>query len=164
VRSILREKTSDFFVMLQYDKADWLKFWNLYCSENREFMKGYIEKYQLNDEGVKEILQGYERPFLDQIKQKNEQIKHLKQATVKNLNKSSKELELIKEDFVIFLIGALGIEDVSFIERKDKHLILIDLVSLGKNQRIDDLQNIVLGSAYAIRDRINTKEKNLEEI
>ncbi len=164
MRSILREKSSDFFVILQHDKDDWYQFWCDYCNENSEFMDGYEEKYRLNSIEIKKILENFGRPFLDKIKQKNEQIKHLKQGAARSLNKNSRDLELKKEDFVIFLMGALGIEDETIIKRENKYLILIDLVSLGKNNRIDELENIVLNSAYEIRRKINEKEKDLEEI
>jgi GAF domain-containing protein len=164
VRSILRERSTDFFVILQHDKADWYDFWVNYCNENEDFMEGYAEHFNLDEKKIREILNEFDRPFLDKIKQKNEQIRHLKHASARGLNKNNQKLELIKEDFVIFLIGALGLDDAAVIEKNGKNIILIDLVSLGKNDRIDGLENVVLNSAYTIREEINKKEKNLEEI
>ena len=160
MRSILREKSQDFFSILKYDKANWIDFWNEYCQENREFMCGYTQTLGLSDKKVESILTNTERPFLDKIKQKNEQIKHLKLKAAKTLNQFSKELELTKEDFVLYLIGALGITDTISFNNKDCIIVLIDIVALYKNNKIEELQDIVLLSAKKARKNIN--EKTLE--
>jgi len=155
LRSILREKSQDFFCILQYDQADWLTFWNQYCFENRDFMSGYTKTLELDTPKIEKILTQTKRPFLDKIKQKNDEIKHLKQRSAKALNLSCKELELEREDFVIYLIGALGIQDTVSFSAKEKVMILIDLVSLFKNNRIENLEEIVLSSAKQARRNIN---------
>lgn len=159
MRSILREKSQDFFTILQHDRSEWLTFWKEYCFENKEFMSGYINTLALNDDTLEKIFKNTGRPFLDRIKQKNDEIKHLKQKAAKTLNKFGSELELTKEDFVIFLIGALGIKDVVTYESDERLIILIDIVSLFKNERIEQLQEIVLFSAKDARKTLNQKQE-----
>lgn len=159
MRSILREKSQDFFSILQHDKSEWVDFWNQYCQENREFMIGYSQSLGLSDKKVESILTNTERPFLDKIKQKNDQIKHLKQKAAKTLNQFSKELELTKEDFVLYLIGALGITDTIACKNNNRVIVLIDIVSLYKNNKIEELQDIVLFSAKKARKSINEKSQ-----
>jgi len=120
-------------------------------------MCGYTQTLGLSDKKVESILTNTERPFLDKIKQKNEQIKHLKLKAAKTLNQFSKELELTKEDFVLYLIGALGITDTISFNNKDRIIVLIDIVALYKNNKIEELQDIVLLSAKKARKNINEK-------
>ncbi len=159
LRSILREKSQDFFTILQHDKSEWMDFWNQYCQENKEFMNGYTQALGLSDKKIETILTNTARPFLDRIKQKNEQIKHLKQKAAKTLNQFSQELELTKEDFVLYLVGALGINDTIAFNNNDRVIVLIDIVALYKNNKIDELQNIVLTSAKKARKSINEKSQ-----
>ena len=155
MRSILREKSQDYFSILKHDKSHWVAFWEKYCQENAEFMSGYARALDLGKEEVASILKETNRPFLDKIKQKNEQIKHLKQNAAKTLNLYNEELELSKEDFVIYLIGALGIQDTISFKTKDRMICLIDIVSLYKNCKMEELQNITLFTAKKARKLIN---------
>ncbi|MDN5359522.1 MAG: L-methionine (R)-S-oxide reductase [Thermotogaceae bacterium] len=159
MRSILREKSQDFFRILQHDRSEWKDFWKEYCEENREFMSGYNKKLALDDNTLDKILKNTGRPFLDRIKQKNDEIKHLKQKAAKIINEFSLELELTQEDFVIYLIGALGIKDVVTFESDEGLIVLIDIVSLCKNNRIEQLQDIVLVSAKDARRILNQKQE-----
>jgi len=159
LRSILREKSQDYFSILQHDRSEWMTFWKQYLIEHREIMNGYVEQLALDDVKTGEIFKDTTRPFLDQIKQKNDEIKHLKQKASKTLNRFSKELELTKEDFVIYLIGALGIQDVVTFESEERLIVLIDIVSLYKNNRIEQLQEIVLLSAQNARKTLNQKQE-----
>lgn len=159
MRSILREKSQDYFSILQHDRSEWMTFWKQYLIEHREIMNGYVEQLALDCVKTGEIFKDTTRPFLDQIKQKNDEIKHLKQKASKTLNRFSKELELTKEDFVIYLIGALGIQDVVTFESEERLIVLIDIVSLYKNNRIEQLQEIVLLSAQNARKTLNQKQE-----
>ncbi len=159
MRSILREKSQDYFSILQHDSSEWMCFWKRYCLENKEFMSGYLKTLELDDNNVKKIFENTGRPFLDKIKQKNDEIKHLKQKSAKALNKFSKELELTKEDFVIYLIGALGIKEVVTFETKERLIVLIDIVSLCQNNKIEQLEEIVLFSAKEARKTLNQKQE-----
>lgn len=159
MRSILREKSQDYFSILQHDRSEWIDFWKKYCLENKEFMNGYIKQLNLSSEKIQIIFDNTTRPFLDQIRQENDKIKHLKQKAAKTLNHFSHELELIKEDFVIYLIGALGIQDVVTFESKDRLILLIDIVSICKNKKIELLQDIVLISAKDARRLLNQKQE-----
>ena len=157
MRSILREKSQDFFCILNHDKSHWLTFWKQYCQKNSEFMSGYAQALDLDEGKVASILKNTHRPFLDKIKQKNEQIKHLKQHAAKALNLCSEELELSKEDFVIYLIGALGIKDTISFKANDRIICLIDIVSLYKNGKIEELKDVALFVAKRARKIINEK-------
>jgi len=156
----LREKSQDFFGILQYDRSYWYKFWQVYCRENAVFMDGYNKTLDLDETRVQSILNDFSRPFLDGIKQKNEQIKHLKERSAKILNSHYRELELSKEDFVIYLIGALGLQDKVEFLGEEGGIILIDIVSLFKHNRIEQLQDIVLDSAKRFREN---REQNKQE-
>jgi hypothetical protein len=122
-------------------------------------MSGYNKKLALDDNTLDKILKNTGRPFLDRIKQKNDEIKHLKQKAAKIINEFSLELELTQEDFVIYLIGALGIKDVVTFESDEGLIVLIDIVSLCKNNRIEQLQDIVLVSAKDARRILNQKQE-----
>lgn len=155
MRSILREKSQDFFSILQYDRSQWLSFWEKYRKENKEIMSGYISALELTTERIETILATTRRPFLDKIKQKNDNLKHLKQKAAKTLNRCSEELSLSKEDFVIYLIGALGIKDVVVFNSGDRLIVLIDIVSLYQNNKIEQLQEIVFTAAKEARKALN---------
>lgn len=122
-------------------------------------MSGYLRTLELDDIRIKRIFENTGRPSLDRIRQKNDEIKHLKQKAAKALNEASEELELSKEDFVIYLIGALGIKEVVTFESKERLIILIDIVSLCQNNKIEQLEEIVLFSAKEARKILNQKQE-----
>jgi len=151
LRSVLRERSNRFFEILKYDKSDWYDFWKTYCEENSEFMSGYDVNTGVGDETAKSILKAMSRPFLDKINRKNHTIKHLKRKTAKEIHRRQKELGLSDADFTVYIIGAIGVKDVIKMTRENETIILIDIVSLYKNNRIDSLEDIILNSILEVK-------------
>ncbi len=164
MRSIFREKSIEFFDILKTDRSDWPVFWKKYCRVNKEFMNGYLKKHDLDHEKSIGYLNGFSRPFLDSLRQENESIREIKRDTVRNLARIGNELKLKESDFSLYLISALGIEDVTIVENIDGkgYIVLIDIVSLKKNGKIDELSDIAVFSAKKVRDIIDNgiKEEN----
>ncbi len=111
--------------------------------------------YQLEDTDVQTILDRFSRPFLDQIYQKNETIRHWKSQAAKSINRIQDELKLPKEDFSILMIGALGLEDVAILPTNGRFTGIIDIVSIIGHERIEDLPEVSVKLARSIRAKID---------
>jgi len=157
VRSILREKSMGFFEILDHDKKDWIIFWNSFCKNEYKIMKGYCEYYSLNNELVEKKLFSLGRPFLDNLKMKNENIKSIKAKTVKTLASLQGELKLTQEDFTIYMIGALGIDDAVMFDNDYERVVILDIVSMEKNGNLDKMPEIAKKSAFEARNYLDAR-------
>lgn len=157
MRSILLERSMEFFDILKYDRSDWPVFWRSYTNEFHTLFKAYTAYYQLEETDVHTILNGFSRPFLDRIYQKNETIRHWKSRAAKAINQIQGELKLPLEDFSILMLGALGIDDVAILPTNGSHTGIIDIVSIIGQERIELLPEIAVKLARSIRDKIDRK-------
>jgi len=152
LRSILQNKFDEFLEILKHDKTSWLDFWRSYRKKFEPIVFNYEKAHDLNDEKIEKILQSFSRAFLDSLKQRWEEIKHQgKRKVALELRKRSGELQLSKEDFVVFLFGGLGLSVSTVVKGSKEKVILIDLVKVWKDGKLGELERIVLESVKNFR-------------
>ncbi len=148
----------EFFAILKKDRKEWMHFWDDYKRKLPGIMIPYCAFYHLDEAKVCLSLERFSRPFLDRIYQKNETIRFWKAKAAKALSNKQEELKLVQEDFTIYMIGALGLEDRTFFPYSGKYIGVIDIVSVIANERIEELPSIAIGLAKEIRSSIDRKE------
>jgi len=158
MRSVLREKSSAFFEILEYNKKDWIRFWMKYLKEQKEFMPQYCLQYSIDYEEAEKILLEMERPFLDRLKTENEKLRSCKGKAAYLISSRKEELKLANADFTIFMAGALGIEDYSIIKKEGKAIVILDIVSLAKRNVLEKFADICVLSAYKAREELDFEE------
>jgi len=149
----------DFFDILKKDRKEWMHFWEDYKRRLPGIMIPYCAFYHLDEPRVRLSLDQFSRPFLDRIYQKNETIRFWKAKAAKALSHRQEELRLVQEDFTIYMIGALGLEDSAYFPNTGKYIGIIDIVSVIANERIEELPSIAIGIAKGIRSSIDREEK-----
>ncbi|HPE68030.1 MAG TPA: hypothetical protein P5560_01875 [Thermotogota bacterium] len=159
VRSILREKSFEFFEILRYDRSDWFGFWKSFRRKNGWLYDSYLGHHQMGDEEQEERLLSLSRPFLDQLYQKNLECHRLKGKTLRAISPHIQELELERSDFTLFLVGALGIEAYTIARKQDHAMVFLDLVALEKWGKLEGLPEIALEAARKARTYMDNVER-----
>ncbi|HDM70736.1 MAG TPA: GAF domain-containing protein, partial [Thermotogales bacterium] len=73
MRSILLDRSLHFFKILEYDKGEWFDFWrDRYRKSFPRVVPLYEKKHGLSDEKIREILESFNRSFLDRLRFKVE--------------------------------------------------------------------------------------------
>ncbi|MCD6450390.1 MAG: hypothetical protein J7L34_07795 [Thermotogaceae bacterium] len=152
MRSILQNHFDEFLEILKYDKTEWYEFWKDYRKRYGPIVPDYEKLHNLDEKIIKSILDSLTRPQLDKLKQYWDGTKAGEKRRVsKALRSHSEELELSKADFVVFLFGGLGISTFSIVNGLREKVILIDLVKVWKDGKIENLEEIVLNSVFKFR-------------
>ena len=158
MRSVLREKSRDFFEILRYDRRDWMMFWDRYISENREFMSGYCRALDLDREAVRAHLYAYERRYLDGLMAENEMIKSIKARTAKDLSALQEQLKLKQADFTVYMVGALGLREFIAYPGARGFVVLMDIITLKKHDRLMQMPERTVACIQQIRKIIDSSE------
>jgi GAF domain-containing protein len=153
MRSIIRDFTGEFFRILSWPKEKWPVFWDKYKGDHPRVFEEYSMKNCLTSEREKEILLSTERRYLDRLYQKWSQIGiEKKHDAVEELKHSVKELELNREDFVIQILGGLGIKNRLFIPTSKGFVVFIDLVAYFKDDDLEVIDSFIKKSAFEFRE------------
>lgn len=156
IRSVLREKSKDFFDILKYDRTQWMGFWNRYIYENHDFLGCYCEALHLNDITVRERLLSLERRFLDRLMIENDGLKSLKAKTAWMLSSLQLPLKLNQSDFTFFMVGALGLQDYTCCLANGRMIVIMDIVALKKSGHLTQMPERTVEVAFQIRKMLDT--------
>lgn len=152
VRSIIRDFTGEFFRILSWPKENWPEFWDKYTGNHPRVFEEYRMKNCLTSDREKEILLSTERRYLDKLYQKWSRIGiEKKHDAVEELKSNVKELELNREDFVIQILGGLGIKNRLFVPTSKGFVVFIDLVAYFKDEDIEKIDSFIKKSAFEFR-------------
>jgi GAF domain-containing protein len=152
MRSIIRDFTGEFFRILSWPKEKWPVFWDRYKGDHPRVFEEYSMKNCLTSDREKKILLSTERKYLDRLYQKWSQIGiEKKHDAVEELKHSVKELELNREDFVIQILGGLGIKNKLFIPTSKGFVVFIDLVAYFKDEDLGKIDSFIKNSAFEFR-------------
>lgn len=136
MRSIVENHVEDFLEMLTYEKSAWYDFWKALP------FSPITERYESQFENFKELINNISRKELTRFSHDFENYKgRVKEETTVSIRAHANDLELDKEDFVIFLIVGPGVKDWVVIDGKVEKIIVFDAFSLwkrGKLQMIPD--------------------------
>ncbi|MGC9383648.1 MAG: GAF domain-containing protein [Kosmotogaceae bacterium] len=153
MRSIIRDFTGEFFRILSWPKEKWSVFWDKYKGDHPRVFEEYSMKNCLTSDREKEILLSIERRYLDRLYQKWSQIGiEKKHDAVEKLKHNVKELVLNREDFVIQILGGLGIKTRLFIPTSKGFVVFIDLVAYFKDKDLEEIDSFIKQSAFEFRE------------
>ncbi len=152
MRSILQNHFDEFLEILKYDKTKWHEFWQDYRKKYGPVIPNYEKLHELDERKIKNLLDSLTRPELDRLKQYWDETKvNGKRRVSKALRDHSKGLELSKADFVVFLFGGLGLSTFSVVDGLREKIVLIDLVKVWRDGKIEELEDVVLDSVFKFR-------------
>lgn len=152
MRSIFRDFSEEFFQILTYPKEDWFEFWKEYKKDHPRIFEEYIMKHSLTEEKEMERLESLERRSLDMLRQSWQQCQQkVKQYVIESIDELSDKLELSREDFVVFVMGALGYERRMFVPTSMGHVIMIDLVGNWQKGELENLGEFIMESMLEFR-------------
>lgn len=155
MRSILLDRSLHFFRILEYDKGEWFDFWrDRYRKSFPRVVPLYEKKHGLSDEKIREILESFNRSFLDRLRFKVEsELKEHKKKALEKINDEAEHLKLSAEDFHMMIITLLGLEESTFVETERKGLVvLVDPLAMELKGKFDRFASIVLESAMRARE------------
>ncbi|AKI96943.1 GAF domain-containing protein [Kosmotoga pacifica] len=131
MRSILRDFSEEFFTILSFPKEKWFSFWLEHRKDHPRIWEEYLMKNSLNERDVEETLSHLERRELDRLYHEWQIVQAgIKSKVLKSLKGLANVLDLSREDFVVYLMVALGKADRIFVPTSRGHVIMIDLLSL----------------------------------
>ncbi|MGC8820374.1 MAG: diguanylate cyclase domain-containing protein [Fervidobacterium sp.] len=146
MRSLVENHIGDFLEILTYEKSKWEEFWKKLpykpITEHYAYkFPGFYEKLnQLNRNDLTELSHWY-----DENKEK------IKDELTIRIRKSSRDFQLSREDFVIYLIVGIGEKDWVVVDGKSEKVIVFDVFSLWKKGKIDKLADAVYQSVVHFR-------------
>jgi len=147
MRSIFRDFTYDFFGILNYPKEKWNDFWVLYRGRHPRVLEEYMFKNNLDETLLAQALDEFERREIDRLSHYWEVNGPIEKTRVlKELGKMSSRLHLEREDFVIHILGALGMQQHLIIPTSKGNVVMIDLFHCWKEKTVRDFLSVVLNA------------------
>ncbi|WGS64973.1 GAF domain-containing protein [Marinitoga aeolica] len=127
MRSILQDFTPEFLKILNKDKIYWFEGWKEYKQSKPKIIREYEKKENLTDEKIKERLNAITRKEFDMFKQDWENnFLEIKKEMVMRLSRNANHYQLKRGDFVVFIMGLLGLNSHYYIETYYGTVILVD--------------------------------------
>ncbi|MEJ5257682.1 MAG: diguanylate cyclase [Fervidobacterium sp.] len=146
MRSLIENHVDDFLEILTYEKRFWKDFW-----ENLPF-KPITENYASSFSNFFERLLNISRNELTEFSHDYETKKEsLKEELSIRIRQHARDLELSKEDFVVYLIAGLGEKDWIVVDGKKEKVIVFDVFSLWRKGKFDNLPDAVYQAAVHFR-------------
>ncbi|AEX86493.1 GAF domain-containing protein [Marinitoga piezophila KA3] len=127
MRSILQDLTPEFLKILNMDKIYWYEGWKEYKQKHPRLISEYEKKEDLNEEKIKERLQDIRRKDFDLFKQDWENnFLSVKKEMVQKLSRNAEHYQLKRGDFVVFIMGMLGLNSHYYIDTYYGTVIMVD--------------------------------------
>ncbi|SHE83475.1 GAF domain-containing protein [Marinitoga hydrogenitolerans DSM 16785] len=127
MRSILQDLTPEFLKILNKDKIFWFDGWKEYKQTRPKIIREYEKLENLNENKVKERLNAIRRKDLDMFKQYWENnFLEIKKEMVMKLSRNAEYFQLKRGDFVVFIMGLLGLNSHYYIETYYGTVIVVD--------------------------------------
>ncbi len=146
MRSLIENHIDDFLEILTYEKRFWKDFW-----EKLPF-KPITENYANHFENFYEKLVNLSRNQLTEFSHVYEENKErIKEELSIRLRKNARDLELSREDFVIYLIVGIGEKDWVVVDGKHEKVIVFDVFSLWKKGKFPFLADAVYQAVIHFR-------------
>ncbi len=146
MRSLIENHIGDFLEILTYEKGYWEEFWKKLpfkpITENyaNRFDNFYTRLSELSRNELTEFLHIY-----DENKEK------IKEELSVRIRKNARDLQLSKEDFVIYLITGIGEKDWVVVDGKNEKVIVFDVFSLWKKGKFHALADAVYQAVVHFR-------------
>ncbi len=146
MRSLIENHIDDFLEILTYEKRFWKDFW-----EKLPY-KPITEHYANHFVNFYDKLCAISRNELTEFSHIYDKSKEsLKEELSIRIRKSAHDLELSKEDFVIYLIAGIGEKDWVVVEGKHEKVIVFDVFSLWRKGKFSSLSDAVFQAVIHFR-------------
>ncbi|MBM7559220.1 GAF domain-containing protein [Marinitoga litoralis] len=127
MRSILQDLTPEFLKILNKDKIYWLEGWKEYKQNRPKIIREYEKKENLDEEKISQRLNKISRKDFDLFKQDWENnFLEVKKEIVMKLSRNAEKYQLQRGDFVVYIMGLLGLNSHYYIETYYGTVILVD--------------------------------------
>ncbi|AMW32813.1 sensor domain-containing diguanylate cyclase [Fervidobacterium islandicum] len=146
MRSLIENHIDDFLEILTYEKRFWKDFWD------RLPFKPITENYAKRFENFYDKLSKISRNELTEFSHVYEEQKEkLKEELSIRIRKNARDLELSREDFVVYLIAGIGEKDWVVVDGKHEKVIVFDVFSLWKKGKFSQLSDAVYQAVVHFR-------------
>jgi len=152
LRKVVQNIAGDFLKILDHDRKDWFSFWQSYKRKHSPIVENYEKRLGLTPSSIEKALHQMTRPMLDKLAsywKSHSRDQKLWSSHV--ISHRHRLFNLSKEDFTVLISGLLGIRDWVVVQGNKENVILIDIVSLWKRQRIDSLSSAVFQAVAGFR-------------
>ncbi|QTA37382.1 GAF domain-containing protein [Thermosipho ferrireducens] len=141
MRNIIENRVDEFMEMLRYDKSQWGEFWKKMERRFSPILTNYVKKFSINVEGE---LFGLERRSLDRFYFDFKEYEKTNKGKIsERIRKYSEELELSREDFIIFIAVFPGGKDWCVVEGKKENVIFVNAYNLWLKNELTNLHDAV---------------------
>ncbi|MBB6061928.1 GAF domain-containing protein [Thermosipho japonicus] len=146
MRNIVENHVEEILEILRYDKSQWGEFWSKITNKYKFFKKIEEKLGEINFDSV-------ERRELDKLLNDfREFAKENKDNVTTKIRKNAKELELNKEDFIVFL-GVYPKEfDWIVVDFNGSYILFYNVYSLWKKEKLSKLSEAVYQAIIHFRN------------
>ncbi|ODN29657.1 diguanylate cyclase domain-containing protein [Fervidobacterium thailandense] len=146
MRSLIENHVEDFLEILTYEKRFWYEFWQ------KLPFKPITKNYESFFENFESLLKSVSRNEMTEFSHDFEKYKEeLKDSIPQFVRLHARDLELSKEDFIVFLIAGPGIKDWVVVDGKNEKVIVVDVFSVWKKGKLNKLSDVVYQAAIHFR-------------
>lgn len=147
MRSIVENHVEDFLEILTYEKRFWYDFWR------QLHFKPITDNYEKHFTDFGSLLGALSRDELTEFSHDFEAYKEdLRNSIPIFIRSHSKDLQLSKSDFVIFLIAGPGVKDWVVVDGKGEKVIVVDVFSAWRKGKLRKLPELVYQAAVHFRN------------
>jgi GAF domain-containing protein len=146
MRNLIENHVEDFSEILKYDKSNWDDFW-------KSLKKRFFPILDNIEEKVGKIsFEKEERRSLDKLVQEFREILNMKKEKItEKIRRNSNELQLSKEDFIIFIAFIPNDFDWIVVQGNRENILFLNTYSLWKKGFLEKLEDLVYQSVIHYR-------------
>jgi len=146
MRSLIENHVEDFLEILTFEKRFWYEFWQ------KLPFKPITKNYESYFDDFEALLRSVSRRELTEFSHEFERYREeLKDSVPQFVRKHAKDLDLSREDFIIYLIAGPGVKDWVVVDGKSEKVIVVDAFSVWKKGKLDKLSDVVYQAAIHFR-------------
>lgn len=131
MKALLIDKSEDFFLILEKDKAQWPDFYFEYVKNAPYIFSAYHRIFDLNEEKIIKMISLFERRFVDKAFQSLPEISPYKYDLAKLVVSRANEFNLDLSNFHIYIVGGLDMNPVTIIDDKNTMIDVLALYRAG---------------------------------
>jgi len=153
MRSVVQNKVEEFLEILRWDKTKWKDFWRAYRNKYGPIIPEYERIHSVDETLLEEVLDNFERRELDRLRRSwMEKSKEHKMRCAETLSSRDDLLDLHREDFVLFIMGLLGLSDWTAVRGNKEWVVVVDVVSLWRKGILERLSDVALQAVNRFRE------------
>ncbi len=145
MKDLLIDKSQDFFLILEKERAEWPDFYFEYVKNAPYIFSSYHRILNLDDEAIKKRILSFERRFLDRVFQSLPEIGPFKYELARAFVSKVGDMDLSISDFHFYIVGGLDFDPVTPIDEKNTLIDVLALYKVGFEKMKDLCMKISVG-------------------